>query len=209
MREIKPLLTLALISLAAAGCGSAPAQKLTRADRSLLALDLAHTRKAGTGVGFRPRAASAAVATGARIGSWRCLAHRLTSYAAHLEMFARQRGMVVPAGIGISFPRFDGYRVTGGRCAYPLRTLDPTGVIEVGTARGGAPPTLGDLFRVWGQSLAVHRLGSFTGVVSAYVNGRGWTGDPRLIPLRRHVQIVLELGGFVAPHSAYGFPLGL
>jgi hypothetical protein len=209
MRAIKPLLTLAWISLATAGCVPAPGPGLTRGERSLLALDLAHTRRAGTGVRFRPAAMSPAVSVGARVGAWRCVPHVVTTYAAHLELFARQRGIVVPAGIGVSSPRFDGYRVTGGRCVYPLRTIDPTGLIEVGATGVSSPLTLGALFRLWGQALAADRLGSFTGPVSAYVNGRRWTGNPRAIPLRRHVQIVLELGGFIAPHSTYGFPVGL
>lgn len=208
MREIKALVPLVLISLAA-GCGTAATQKLTRRDRALLTLDLAHTRRAGIGIRFRPPAASEAVAAGLGVGPWRCRPDRAATYAAHLELFAREHGMVLPAGIGISAPRLSGYRVTGGRCVYPLRTVDPTGVIEVEALSGASPPTVGDLFRLWGQALAADRLGSFTGTVSAYVDGRAWAGDPRLIPLRRHVQIVLELGGFVAPHRFYGFPVGL
>jgi hypothetical protein len=45
--------------------------------------------------------------------------------------------------------------------------------------------------------------------VVAFVDGHRWHGDPRGIPLRRHAQIVLELGEFVRPHPAYLFPAGL
>jgi hypothetical protein len=45
--------------------------------------------------------------------------------------------------------------------------------------------------------------------VHAFVDGLPWTGDPRTIPLRRHAQIVLEVGGHVPPHVRYGFPKGL
>jgi hypothetical protein len=38
------------------------------------------------------------------------------------------------------------------------------------------------------------------------VNGRRFLGDPRSIPLRRHDEIVLEIGGYVPPHSSYLFP---
>jgi hypothetical protein len=209
MREIKLLMTLGLGLLALGGCAAAPTGRLSRRDQALVSLDLAHTRRAGLGARFRPPAMSPAVLTGARVGSWRCLPGRVTTYGAHVELFAEQRGMVVPAGIGINGPRFHGYRVAGGRCAYPLQTVDPTGLVEVGALRGASPPRLGELFGLWGQPLASDRLASFTGAVRAYVDGRRWRGDPRLIPLRRHTQIVLELGGFVVPHSSYGFPGGL
>ena len=63
-----------------------------------------------------------------------------------------------------------------------------------------------DLFAVWGRRLSPRRLLSFTGRVEAYVNGRRVAGDPRRIPLRRHDEIVLEIGGYVPPHNSYLFP---
>jgi hypothetical protein len=96
--------------------------------------------------------------------------------------------------------------VRGGRCAYPARTREPTGVIEV---EEGATLHLGDLFALWGQPLGPRRLAGFRGRVEAYVGGRRWRGDPRAIPLRRHAQIVLEVGGHVRPHTSYQFAPGL
>jgi hypothetical protein len=126
----------------------------------------------------------------------------------HLELFAARRVVLVPPGIGIAPPRTrDGAYVRGGRCSYPVRTREPTGVVEVET--NGRPKTLGDLFAVWGQPLSRRRMAGFSGSVSAYVGGRHWRADPRAIPLRRHSQIVLELGGYVKPHAAYQFPPGL
>ena len=92
-----------------------------------------------------------------------------------------------------------------GRCSYPLRTREPTGVIEVASPR---PLQLGDVFRVWGQPLSPRQLAGFRTArrVLAFVNGRRVDGDPRAIPLRRHDEIVLEIGGYVAPHSSYLFP---
>ena len=96
-------------------------------------------------------------------------------------------------------------RLAGGRCAYPLHTLDPTGTVFVERSR---PQLLGAFFTVWGQRLAPRQLLSFRGRVRAFRNGREWQGDPRLIPLRRHDEIVLEVGGYVPPHSFYLFPEG-
>jgi hypothetical protein len=69
--------------------------------------------------------------------------------------------------------------------------------------------TLGDLFDVWGQPLSRTWMVGFRGTVTAYVAGRPWRPDPRSIPLQRHAQIVLEVGGHVTPHPSYQFPPGL
>ncbi len=64
------------------------------------------------------------------------------------------------------------------------------------------------LVRIWGQPLSPHRLAGFRSdrPLLAFVNGRRFRGDPRSIPLRRHAEVVLEIGGYVAPHRSYLFP---
>jgi len=103
-----------------------------------------------------------------------------------------------------------GAYVRNGRCSYPVRTFEPTGVLQVDSR---ARLTLGDLFAVWGQPLSRNRLVGFRTCggerVRAYVDGRPWRGDLRAIPLRRHAQIVLEIGDYVPPHRTYRFPRGL
>jgi hypothetical protein len=81
-------------------------------------------------------------------------------------------------------------------------------VIEV---RSGTRATLGDLFRLWGQPLGPQRIAGFssTAPLLAFVGGKRWRGDVRAIPLTRHAQIVLELGGYVPPHPRYLFADGL
>jgi hypothetical protein len=149
------------------------------------------------------------VTAGQPVDNLRCQVRRGPVYGAHLELFAAERGIVVPAGIGVSSPVRHGALVVGGRCLYPVHTEDPTGVVRVEPVAGRAPPRLGELFALWGQRLTRERLGAFAGRVVAFVDGRRWQGDPAEIPLRRHAQIVVELGGFVAPHPHYGFPPGL
>jgi hypothetical protein len=109
----------------------------------------------------------------------------------HLELFARRRAIVIPANIGVQ-----------RGCRYPLRTLTPTGIVELD--RPGL--TLGDLFEVWRMPLSRRGLLTFRGDVTAYVGGKRRDGDPRTIPLADGAQIVLELGGFIRPHSFYLFP---
>jgi hypothetical protein len=160
----------------------------------------------GVGPRFHPGPTSAAVAGSQPVGRFACGARVRRLVRAHVEVFARKRVVIVPAGIGVARPFIvrDGF-VRRARCSYPLRTLEPTGVVELDAA---LRPTVGELFSVWGQRLGPSRLLSFSGAVRAYVAGRPWRGDPRRIPLRRHSQIVLEVGGFVPPHRSYLFGPG-
>jgi hypothetical protein len=135
----------------------------------------------GPGSAYRPLAGRPVTA---------CRTH--LRFAVHLELFADRRAIVIPAGIG--------------RCSDPARTRTPIGVVEV--VREGL--VLGDLFRIWGQTLTAHRLLSFTSrsPVRAYVNGRLVAGPVSSVPLNKGAQIVLEIGGYVPPHSFFLFPKG-
>jgi hypothetical protein len=165
----------------------------------------------GRGPLYHPTPTGRAAARGAPVGRLRCTTTRRPRFGAHVELFANRRVLIVPAGIGIAPPltRVGAY-VRGGRCSYPLRTREPTGVIE---AARGARFTLGDFFRVWDRALSARRLVGFRAKqgdrVRAYVDGRRWRGDVRSIPLVRHAQIVVEVGGYVRPHRRYLFRRGL
>jgi hypothetical protein len=75
--------------------------------------------------------------------------------------------------------------------------------------RAAAPPTLADVFALWGRPLGRRTLAGFRGRVRAYVDGRRVTTDPRRITLTRHRQIVLAVGPRVPVHPNYRFPAGL
>jgi hypothetical protein len=156
------------------------------------------------------------------VAGYRCVAPaRLGApYGVHLELFAHRRVVPIPAGIGVAPPqRRRGAYVLGGACVYPLRTLEPTGVVRVSVAGGrgrsaggrgaASPPTLAALFAIWGQPLSGRRLSGFGGRVLAFVDGRRRRGLPGAIALRRHAEIVLEVDGRLRPHPAYRFPPGL
>jgi hypothetical protein len=146
----------------------------------------------GVGPAYHPApAVHAACTPGALVGARRV----------HLELFAHGRVVIVPTGIGLRSPRVEVGRVVSARCRAPLRTLDPTGVVHI-----DGRATLGDLFAVWGRRLAPRRLLSFRGDVRLYRNGRRVLGDPRGVPLRDLDELVLEVGVYVPPHSAYRFP---
>jgi hypothetical protein len=128
----------------------------------------------------------------------------------HVEVFAADRVLLLPAGIGTEPPwdLLDG-RIVSARCYGALVTLDPTGVVLV---RPGARLTLGALFASWGEPLSRSRLASFPaaagGQVTVFVDGKRWLGAPAALPLTRHAEIVLEVGPHVPPHSSYTFPPG-
>jgi hypothetical protein len=179
------------------GAGDAPKQLLPTSAPSV-----------GPDARWRPPSLSPAVAAARPIAGMKCSRdHARPRFGAHLELFAARRIVIVAPGIGIAPPRHRrGAYVKGGRCNYPARTREPTGVIEV---EPGRKLTLGDFFAIWGQPLSKRRLARFRGNVDAYVGGKLWRGDPRAIPLTRHAQIVLETGGYVPPHVTYRFPPGL
>ena len=164
----------------------------------------------GVGPRFHLRPATPAIRAGRPVGALRCGAST-RRFGAHIELFAHNRVVIVPASIGVATPfTRAGAFVRPGGCTYPLRTLQPTGVVQV---TAGRRLTLSDLFRVWGQPLSRTRLASFRTSarrpVRGYLGGRRWRGPLAAIPLRRHAQIVLELGRFIRPHRVFLFPAGL
>jgi len=130
--------------------------------------------------------------------------------AVHVELFAKNRVVIVPAGIGTHPPRrlIDG-QIAAALCYGDLVTLAPTGVALVAAGRR---LTLAVLFRSWGEPLSSSRLASFRARpgthVTAFVDGHRWHASPRAIPLLRHSEIVLELGPYVPPHHSFAFPPG-
>jgi hypothetical protein len=160
---------------------------------------------AGRGPRFHPPATSIAVQARRPVDEMRCERSGTPVFAAHLELYAGRLVFPVPAGIGVAPPlQRSGAYVLGGACTYPLRTVEPTGIVLV--ARRRRHPTLGDLFDLWGEPLTRTRLAGFRGRVGAFVGGRRRRGDPRTIALTPHAEIVLEIAGFVLPHGRYLFP---
>lgn len=226
MTHTKRTFTIALCgaALCAAGCASSPVRGpapkeatsvgSTVASRAL-ALDRSRTRPLGEGARFQPTSISAPVRARAAVGWLHCSLASGPLYGAHVELFAEGHEIVIPAGIGVAPPQHrKGAVVDSGACAYPLRTIDPTGVILV-DRQAAAPnrPTVGDLFKLWDQPLSWRRIASFVAIrrqrVAAFVDGRRVLGSVRAIPLSRHAQIVIEVGPHVAPHPSYRFAPGL
>jgi hypothetical protein len=179
------------------GCGHAePAAPPT--DRAAVAAAIASSRPIGRGPRFQPPTPNRPVR-----GCRPALGPR---HGAHVELYAADRVVLFPAGIGTEPPRrTQGGRILRARCYGPVVTLEPTGLVLVAP---GSRATLGDLFAAWGMPLARDRVASFRGAVRAYVGGHRWTRPVAAIPLSRHAVIVVEIGPFVPPHHQYAFPPG-
>jgi hypothetical protein len=197
---VKPPLVAAIAAatFAAAGCGAGTSSTTAQLPRALLA----QSRPVGRGPLFQPSA------RGPVLGACRGRLGRRTGV--HVELFAADRVVIVPAGIGTRAPieRLSG-RIVAARCYGDLVTLEPTGLLLL---RGGTPLRVSDLFRAWGQPLSATRLGPFSAPagtrVRVFVDGRRWRGSPGSVPLRTHAVIVLQVGPYVPPHVAYRFPPG-
>lgn len=199
----------ALLACLVCACGSASPGKSPTADSSAIPRTLLReARPIGAGPRFHPPVRSPSV------GGCRPRLGRRT--AVHLEVFAANRVVLIPAGIGVEGPtRTLAGRIISARCYADLVTLDATGVVLVSERAGAhAQPhaSVGALFRAWGRPLSHHRLLSFRAgaghEVRAFVDGRTWGGDPGPIPLSPHAEIVLEVGPYVPPHSSFTFPGG-
>jgi hypothetical protein len=197
---------IAVLPMAAAAvvsaCASTQPPEPPPATASIPRALLSEARPIGTGPRFTlpasgPVAGTCQRSLGPRVG-------------VHVEVFAANRVLLLPAGIGARRPwaKLDG-RVTSASCYGALVTLDPTGLVLV---RPGAGLTLADLFRSWGEPLSRTRLTSFSAPagtqVAVFVDGRRLNAAPSSVPLTRHAEIVLEVGPHVPPHSSYAFPPG-
>lgn len=131
----------------------------------------------------------------------------------HLTIFVNGLARQIPYGIGIDPPlqttSQSGTFVDGGICYYWLHTHADDGVIHVES------PTqtqydLGNFFDVWGQPLNSDQVGPAVGKLTVFLNGKPYTGDPRLIPLVAHNQVQIDEGTPVVPvQPQITFPTGL
>ena len=106
----------------------------------------------------------------------------------HLDLYVDGRRVIVPANIGIE--ESQGF-------ISPLHTHDESGVIHV-ESPDVRTFTLGQFFAVWGVRLTPHCLGGYcaTGAKQlwVFVDAQRLSGDPRLLPLAEHQEILVAYG---------------
>ena len=139
------------------------------------------------------------VVDGIQCGSTEQLAYHIH---AHLAVYVNGSLRALPGGIGIPgsqvVPTAQGPVATGGQCIYWLHTHAPDGVIHVESPTKRVY-TLGNFFDEWHQPLSATQVGGSHGKVTALVNGKPWTKDPRSIPLDPHAVIQLSVGSPPVP----------
>jgi hypothetical protein len=132
---------------------------------------------------------------------------------AHLTVFVDGTARQVPAGIGIA-PPYEVQRtpagpfIAGATCYMWLHTHAADGIIHTESPIKRTY-TLGDFFDIWGQPLDGQHIGTVNGPVTALLNGRVYTGNPRSIPLLAQAQIQLEVGSPLVAPEQIAFPEGL
>jgi hypothetical protein len=132
---------------------------------------------------------------------------------AHLTIFVGGKAFQVPYGIGIGPPLGGvetpvGAFVETGSCFMWLHTHVSDGVIHI-EAPKPQTFTLGQFFAVWGQKLSRTQVGPKKGRVTAFYDGKDWTGNPAAIPLTPTAQIQLDVGSPVVAPEHISFPEGL
>ena len=186
-------------ALFVAGCGGTGTTSTPPRTSATIPAGLARgERPIGAGPRFAPPARGPAIGP--------CRPALGPRHGVHVELFGAGKVILIAAGIGAPPPRRRvAGRIVAARCFGALVTRDPTGIVLV---RPGRRLTLADLFRSWGRTLGARRMLSFRGPVRAWVGGRRWSRPLGAIPLRRHAEIVVEVGPFVPPHRRFRFPPG-
>jgi hypothetical protein len=150
-------------------------------------------------------ASSAGASTGQTVDGIQCQSAEQVVYHihSHLSVFDNGRPRPIPLGIGIVKPVLQ--HTTAGdfaqatNCYYWLHTHVQDGVIHIESPTKTVY-TLGQFFNIWRQPLSTTQVGPAKGTVTAYLNGKRFTGDPRSIQLTPHAVIQLNVGSpAVAP----------
>jgi hypothetical protein len=154
-------------------------------------------------------AAANAGLTGTTIDGIGCDANEQLAYHhhVHLAMFVDGRPYSLPLGVGMVAPivienTSSGEFALGSQhCLYWAHVHAQDGIIHIESPEA-RDFTLGQVMDIWHVALTSSGLGSFSGSITATVDGRAWPGDPATIPLTQHAQIVLNVGApVIAPPS--------
>jgi hypothetical protein len=217
MRPVIPFATALLCALSLAACGSSNSSSSSGASTGTSSAASTGTSSAsGTAtstssasqptVGFEgvplqtgPPVAPASTTGTGKVNGITCGPSEQLVYHihAHLAVFKSGQAYTLPAGIGIpgshAVNTNQGPIASGGSCIYWLHTHTTDGVIHIESPTK-AIYTLGDFFDEWHQPLSKSQVGTLSGPVAAFVNGKPWKKDPRAIPLLPHADIQLEIG---------------
>jgi hypothetical protein len=123
---------------------------------------------------------------------------------AHLQVYVDGQPRSLPGAIGLLGPVEEqtaaGPFYGAQQCYYWLHTHASDGVIHIESPTARIY-TLGSFFDEWRQPLSAHQVAGASGTVTAFINGRRWTKDPRTLPLLPHAVLQLDVGSPVVPFS--------
>jgi len=152
-----------------------------------------------------PDLAPAATTTqGATVDGVQCAPIEQLAYHihAHLQVYVNGQPRALPAAVGLIGPIYEntpyGRFYGAQQCYYWLHTHASDGVIHIESPTARVY-TLGTFFDEWRQPLTTTDVAGNKGKLTAFVNGKPWTKDPRAIPLIPHESIDLDVGTPVVP----------
>jgi len=106
----------------------------------------------------------------------------------HIDIFINGKTVPVPKGIGINEQE---------RFITLIHTHDPNAIIHIESPTAGTF-FLGQFFDIWGVRFTSKCIGSYCAdqqnSLKVFINGEAVTGDPRLIELAPHQEIVIAYG---------------
>jgi hypothetical protein len=209
------LILVPVAALALAGCGGSSSSSTSSAASATSSAGSAST--GSTQIGFEnvaiEQGADIAPASttqtgdvdGIKCGSTEQLAYHIH---AHLLVYVNGQPRALPGGIGIPGSQVQqssqGPVAVGGQCIYWLHTHAPDGVIHIESPTKRIY-TLGNFFDEWHQPLSATHVGTASGKVTAFVNGKAWTKDLRSIPLDPHAVIQLSVGTPVVAFKTFSW----
>lgn len=151
-----------------------------------------------------PPLASASTTGTGTVDGIRCAPLEQLAYHihAHLAVYVDGSLRALPAGIGIPGALLDdtpyGPFAVSGQCFYWLHTHASDGVIHIESPTATIY-SLGEFFDEWHQPLGPDQVATARGPVTAIVNGKIWSKNPRSIPLVPHLDIQLDVGSPKVP----------
>ena len=123
---------------------------------------------------------------------------------AHLQVYVDGQPRALPPAIGLVDPAAQqsasGPFYGALKCYYWLHVHAQDGIIHIESPTQRIY-TLGNFFDEWRQPLSSSQVATASGAVTAFIDGKRWTKDPRALPLLPHAVIQLDVGTPVAPFS--------
>ena len=214
-------LILMTVACALAGCGSSATSSSTASPATTTATSAttptsATTAAAGAAGANQPGpegiplesgpvlAPASSTTAGTTVDGIQCAPVEQLAYHihSHLQVYVAGQPRALPGAIGIlgpvaqqtSYGPFYGAQ----QCIYWLHTHTSDGVIHIESPTVRVY-TLGNFFDEWHQPLGRTQVAGEHGKVTAFLNGKPWTKDPRTIPLLPHASIQLDVGSPALP----------